>query len=231
MCCGCGVVCWSSRRRVSLSSRRDHRRILPSLYEVSWREGWVRKDPARPTARSTDRLPYRPPLRARVALVARSAKSTRGVLRPCETTKTALPGSRAPARARHALCMSSGRRRRGCARPPCSDLRSNGSQFVSIHGRRIDDNHRDMTRRVRAPGWRSQAPTIRGRCAYDGFECRKRRSGVLWGCRVLTRTLGGTLAKGHFHLIGGQSGLVNYRRRVVSTGSDECEVSETICRS
>ena len=159
------VSCVASRRRVSLSSRRDHRRILPSLYEVSWREGWVRKDPARPTARSTDRLPYRPPLRARVALVARSAKSTRGVLRPCETTKTALPGSRAPARARHALCMSSGRRRRGCARPPCSDLRSNGSQFVSIHGRRIDDNHRDMTRRVRAPGWRSQAPTIRGRYA------------------------------------------------------------------
>ena len=127
--------------------------------------GRVRKAPACPTARSTDRLPYRPPLRARVALVARSAKSTRGVLRPCETTKTAFPGSRAPARARHALCMSSGRRRRGCARPPCSDLRSNGSQFVSIHGRRIDDNHRDMTRRVRAPGWRSQAPTIRGRYA------------------------------------------------------------------
>ena len=87
------------------------------------------------------------------------------VLRPCETTKTAFPGSRAPARARHVLCMSSARRRRGCARPPCSDLRSHGSQFVSIHGRRIDDNHRDMTRRVRAPGWRSQAPTIRGRCA------------------------------------------------------------------
>ena len=102
------------------------------------------------------------PLRA--SLSWRSAKSTRGVLRPCETTKTALPGSRAPARARHALCMSSGRRRRGCARLPCSDLRSYGSQFVSIHGRRIDDNHRDMTRRVRAPGWRSQAPTIRDRC-------------------------------------------------------------------
>ena len=193
------------------------------------RRGSERAPRVRPLDRPTDYLTDR--RCARASLSWRSAKSTRGVLRPCETTKTAFPGSRAPARARRALCMSSGRRRRGCARPPCSDLRSHGSQFVSIHGRRIDDNHRDMTRRVRAPGWRSQAPTIRGRCAYDGFECRKRRSGVLWGCRVLTRTLGGTLAKGHFHLIGGQSGLVNYRRRVVSTGSDECEVSETICRS
>ena len=54
---------------------------------------------------------------------------------------------------------------------------------------------------------------------------------MLWGCRVLTRTLGDTLAQDHFHLIEGQSGLVNYRRRVVSTGSDECEVSESVRRS
>ena len=26
---------------------------------------------------------------------------------------------------------------------------------------------------------------------------------MLWGCRVLTRTLGDTLANNHFHLIGG----------------------------
>ena len=127
------------------------------------RGGSERTPRVRPLDRPTDYLTDR--RCARASLSWRSAKSTRGVLRPCETTKTAFPGSRAPARARHALCMSSGRRRRGCARPPCSDLRSNGSQFVSIHGRRIDDNHRDMTRRVRAPGWRSQAPTIRGRCA------------------------------------------------------------------
>ena len=37
---------------------------------------------------------------------------------------------------------------------------------------------------------------------------------MLWGFRVLTRTLGSTLANNHFHLIGGQSGPVNYRRRV-----------------
>ena len=51
---------------------------------------------------------------------------------------------------------------------------------------------------------------------------------MLWGCRVLTRTLGDTLANNHFHLIGGQSGPVNYRRRVGSTGSDGCEVSESV---
>ena len=51
---------------------------------------------------------------------------------------------------------------------------------------------------------------------------------ALWGCRVLTRTLGGTLAHDNFHLIGGQSGPVNYRRRVSSAGSDGPKASETI---
>ena len=59
-------------------------------------------------------------------------------------------------------------------------------------------------------------------------ECRKRRSGVLWGCRVLTRTLGGTLANNYVHLIGVQPGPVNYRRRVSSAGSDGPKASETI---
>ena len=35
---------------------------------------------------------------------------------------------------------------------------------------------------------------------------------MLWGCRVLTRALGDTLAHDHFYLIGGQSGPVNYRQ-------------------
>ena len=43
--------------------------------------------------------------------------------------------------------------------------------------------------------------------------------------------LGDTLAKDHFHLIGVQSGPVNYRRRVGLTKSDECEVSESVRRS
>ena len=51
---------------------------------------------------------------------------------------------------------------------------------------------------------------------------------MLWGCRVLTRTLGDTLANNHFHLIGGQSGPANYRRRVGSTGSNGPKASETI---
>ena len=51
---------------------------------------------------------------------------------------------------------------------------------------------------------------------------------MLWGCRVLTRALGDTLANNHFHLIGGQSGPVNYRRRVGPTGSDGSKASETI---
>jgi hypothetical protein len=45
---------------------------------------------------------------------------------------------------------------------------------------------------------------------------------------VLTRALGDTLAHDNFHLIGDQSGPVNYRRRVGSTGSDGCEVSESV---
>ena len=45
---------------------------------------------------------------------------------------------------------------------------------------------------------------------------------------MLTRTLGDTLANNYFHLIGDQSGPVNYRRRVGSTGSDGCEVSESV---
>ena len=45
---------------------------------------------------------------------------------------------------------------------------------------------------------------------------------------MLTRTLGDTLANNYFHLIGGQSGPVNYRRRVGLTGSDGCEVSESV---
>ena len=70
LCHRCDVAScvWFSRRHVSLSSRRDHRRKFSSSYEVSWRERRVRKPPARPTARSTDRIPYRPPLHARVAL-------------------------------------------------------------------------------------------------------------------------------------------------------------------
>ena len=60
------------------------------------------------------------------------------------------------------------------------------------------------------------------------WMCRKRRSGVLWGCRVLTRAHGDTLAHDNFHLIGVQSGPVKYRRRVGSTGSDGCEVSESV---
>ena len=45
---------------------------------------------------------------------------------------------------------------------------------------------------------------------------------------MLTRTLGDTLANNYFHLIGGQSGPVNYRRRVSSAGSDGPKASETI---
>ena len=45
---------------------------------------------------------------------------------------------------------------------------------------------------------------------------------------MLTRALGDTLANNHFHLIGVQSGRVNYRRRVGSTGSDGGEVSESV---
>ena len=157
-CVGPLVVASLSRRVAIIAGYFSH-----CMRFLGGRGGSERAPRVRPLDRPTDYLTDR--RCARASLSWRSAKSTRGVLRPCETTKTAFPGSRAPARARHALCMSSGRRRRGCARPPCSDLRSNGSQFVSIHGRRIDDNHRDMTRRVRAPGWRSQAPTIRGRCA------------------------------------------------------------------
>ena len=51
---------------------------------------------------------------------------------------------------------------------------------------------------------------------------------MLWGCRVLTRALGDTLAHDHFHLIGGQSGPVNYRRRVGSAGSDGPKASESV---
>ena len=90
------------RRRVSLSSRSSRVGYFRRR-EVPWREGWVRKAPACPTARSTDRLPYRPPLHARAALEWRSAESARGVLRPSETTKTAFPCSCAPGRARRAL--------------------------------------------------------------------------------------------------------------------------------
>ncbi len=90
------------RRRVSLSSRSSRVGYFRRR-EVPWREGWVRKPPACPTARSTDRLPYRPPLHARAALEWRSAESARGVLRPSETTKTAFPCSCAPGRARRAL--------------------------------------------------------------------------------------------------------------------------------
>ena len=45
---------------------------------------------------------------------------------------------------------------------------------------------------------------------------------------MLTRTLGDTLANNYFHLIGDQSGPVNYRRRVSSAGSDGPKASETI---
>ena len=90
------------RRRVSLSSRSPRVGYFRRR-EVPWREGRVRKPPACPTARSTDRLPYRPPLHARAALEWRSAESARGVLRPSETTKTAFPCSCAPGRARRAL--------------------------------------------------------------------------------------------------------------------------------
>ena len=76
---------WLSRRRVSLLSRRDHRRVFSSSYEVTCREGRVPKPPARPTARSTDRLPYRPPLHTHVALTWQSSESTSGLLWPCET--------------------------------------------------------------------------------------------------------------------------------------------------
>ena len=48
------------------------------------------------------------------------------------------------------------------------------------------------------------------------------------GAECLTRTLGGTLAKSHFHHNEVQSGLVNYRRRVGSTGSDGCGVLESV---
>ena len=34
---------------------------------------------------------------------------------------------------------------------------------MSINGGEIDDHHRHMVRCVRAPFWRSQAPTVRGR--------------------------------------------------------------------
>ena len=54
---------------------------------------------------------------------------------------------------------------------------------------------------------------------------------ALWGCRVLTRTLGGTLAHDNFHLIAGQSGPVNRRRRVSSAGSDGSKASESVRRS
>ena len=94
---------WLSRRRVSLSSRRDRRRVFSSSHEVTWREGRVRKAPARPTARSTDRLPYRPPLHARVALTWQSAESTRGLLWPCETI-TSATADRAHVRALVVRC-------------------------------------------------------------------------------------------------------------------------------
>ena len=45
---------------------------------------------------------------------------------------------------------------------------------------------------------------------------------------MLTRALGDTLAHNHFHHNEVQSGLVNYRRRVGSSGSDGCEVSESV---
>jgi len=86
------LLCFTSRRRVFSSS-----------HEVTWREGRVRKLPARPTARSTDRLPYRPPLHARVALTWQSAESTRGLLWPCETI-TSATADRAHVRALVVRC-------------------------------------------------------------------------------------------------------------------------------
>ena len=54
---------------------------------------------------------------------------------------------------------------------------------------------------------------------------------MLWGCRVLTRALGDTLAHDHFHLIEGYRGVLSWGRRVGLTGSDGPKVSESVRRS
>ena len=76
------VVSLSCRVVIIVGCFRPRTRLLGG-------RGGSKSPPARPTARSTDRLPYRPSLHAHVALTWQSAESTSGLLWPCETTTSA----------------------------------------------------------------------------------------------------------------------------------------------
>ena len=50
---------------------------------------------------------------------------------------------------------------------------------------------------------------------------------MLWGCRVLTRTLGDILAHDHFHLIGGRGGAVRTSKLQAQSGFDGEQLTQS----
>ena len=97
-----------------------------------------------------------------------------------------------------------------------------------MNGGEIDYNNRHMVRWVRATFWCLQAPTIRVRWAGGGSERRKRRSATFRGCREDDEARRAASSVHDFHHNEDQSGLVNWGRRVSSTGSNGSNPSESV---